>query len=60
MKRTVIQMNEHSKMFDKIKQWYTDGMWSKKKVHNAVTNPKSHPYITPEEYEEITGEPYEE
>lgn len=51
---------EHSKKFYQIKQWYDDGLWSKKKVRNAVTNPKSHPYITPEEYEEITGEPYEE
>ena len=52
-------MNEHSKMFSQIKKWYDDGMWSKKKVRNAVTNPKSKPYITAEEYEEITGEPYE-
>ena len=49
---------EHSKKYYQIKQWYDDGLWSKKKVRNAVTNPKSNPYITVEEYEEITGEPY--
>lgn len=48
-------MIEHSKMFDKIKKWYDDGLWSKKKVHDAVVKGK----ITAEEYEEITGEPYE-
>lgn len=51
-------MNEHSKKFDEIKKWYEDGFWSKKKVYNAVTNPKSNPWITAEEYEEIVGEPY--
>lgn len=28
------------------------------RVYNAVTHPTSNPWITPEEYEEITGEPY--
>lgn len=42
-------------MFEKIKKWYQQGLWSKEKVHNAV--PK---LITAEQYEEITGEPYEE
>ena len=49
-------MNKHSKMYDDIKKWYDDHFWSKKKVRNAVAKGK----ITEEEYEEITGEPYEE
>ena len=55
--------NEHSPMFEKIKSYYdlwvqTDGEkgWSPKMVANAVVKGK----ITPEEYEEIVGEPYEE
>lgn len=49
-------MNEHSPMFEKINYWYNEcvpPLWNKEMVHNAV--PKM---ITPEEYEEITGEPY--
>lgn len=56
----------HSKNYAKVKGFYelylqTDGKagWSKEKVRNAVTNPKSAPWITAEEYEEITGEPYD-
>ena len=41
-------------MFERIKKWYDLGLWNKEMVHNAV--PK---LITPEQYEEITGEPYE-
>lgn len=41
-------------MFDKIKKWYEQGLWSKAQVANAV---KKH-VITPEQYEEITGELY--
>lgn len=40
-------------MFEKIKKWYEWGLWDKEKVYNAV--PKM---ISPEEYEEITGEAY--
>lgn len=47
---------EHSKMFDKIKYWYDNGMWSIGMVRNAVVKGK----ITPEEFTEITGEPYNE
>lgn len=47
-------MNEHSKMFDRIKDWYEAGVWSRKRVHDAVAKGK----ITPVEYEEITGEVY--
>lgn len=48
-------MNEHSKQFDRIKELYDTGEWSKKWVKNAVVKGK----ITTEEYLEITGEEYE-
>lgn len=51
--------DNHSKNFAKVKKLYDDGIWSKKRVHDAVTNPSSGAWITAEEYEEITGEPYE-
>lgn len=40
-------------MFEKISKWYSQGLWDKQKVHDAV--PK---LITAEEYEEITGDPF--
>lgn len=43
-----------SKMYEKIKRWYQDGVWNRKMVLDAVTKGK----ITPAEYEEITGEVY--
>ena len=49
----------HSKNFEKVKKFYDTGVWSKKRVHDAVTNPASNPWITAAEYEEITGEAYE-
>lgn len=50
---------EHSKNFYKVKEYYDKGLWSKDRVYNAVTNPKSDPWITAEEYKEITGYEYE-
>ena len=47
---------EHSKDFEKYKYYYDSGFWNKKALKNVV-NKKGKP--TPEEYEEITGEPYE-
>ena len=44
-----------SKNFEKVKGYYDKGLWSKHKVHNAVGK-----WITAEEYELITGEPFEE
>lgn len=41
-------------MYNKIKNWYDSGMWSKSMVKNAVVKGK----ITAEEYELITGEAY--
>lgn len=45
----------HSKMYEKIKKFYEDEVWPIAWVRNAVGKK-----ITPEEYEEITGEPYDE
>lgn len=42
-------------MFEKIKRWYEQGLWTKAMVHNAAVKGK----ITAEQYEEITGEPFE-
>lgn len=50
----------HSKNFAKVKKYYNAGVWNEARVRNAVTHPTSNPWITPEEYEEITGQPYEE
>ncbi len=50
--------SEHSKNFEKVKKYYNSGLWSEERVRNAVTHPTSNPWITAEEYEEITGQPY--
>lgn len=49
----------HSKNFTKVKNFYDNGLWNEARVRNAVTNPKSNPWITAAEYEEITGRPCE-
>lgn len=41
--------------FDKIKDYYERGLWSKEMVKNAV---KMNNKITEEQYKEITGEDY--
>jgi len=41
-------------MFEKIKRYYDEGLWTKHMVRNAVKKGK----ITAEQYEEIVGEPY--
>lgn len=43
-----------SKNFEKVKNYYDKGLWNKTRVYNAVGK-----WITAEEYELITGEPYE-
>lgn len=48
----------HSKNYEKVKRFYSMGIWGKIRVANAVTHPASKPWITAAEYEEITGEPY--
>ena len=44
---------EHSEMFENIQKWYRMGLWKKEHVHVAVPD-----MLTPEEYEEITGEEF--
>lgn len=44
-----------SKNFEKVKYYYDHGLWDKERVHNAVGK-----WITPEEYEIITGEDFPE
>lgn len=45
----------HSKKFEKIKNWYESGFWTKRMVADAVIKN----WITAAEYEEITGEPFQ-
>ena len=51
----MIDNETHSPKYEKVKGYYDNGYWSKKKVHDAVIKG----WITAEEFEEITGEPYE-
>ena len=44
-----------SKNFQKVKNYYDKGLWTKKQVRNAAIKK----WITPVEYEEIVGESYE-
>lgn len=46
----------HSKMYEKIKKRYDKGYVTREQLHRYVELEA----ITPEEYEEICGEPYEE
>ena len=39
--------------FDRVEFYYEQGLWSKQRVYNVVGK-----VVTPEEYEQITGEPY--
>lgn len=47
-------MNEHSKNFEKVKNYYDNVIWNEARVYNAVGK-----WITAEEYKEITKEDYE-
>lgn len=42
---------EHSPKYEKVKEYYDNGFWTKKMVKNAVKKK----WITEEEYIEITG-----
>lgn len=42
-----------SKNFEKVKNYYDNGMWNEARVRNAVGK-----WITEEEYKEITGKEY--
>lgn len=48
-------MNKSAK-YDKVKAYYDSGLWSITAVRNAVVKD----WITAEEFEEITGQPYNE
>ncbi len=48
-------MEQRSKNFEKVKEYYDNGLWKTKRVKNAVPR-----WITEEEYELITGELYTE
>lgn len=43
-----------NKKFNLVKNYYDRGLWSEKRVHDAVEKN----WITAEEYKEITGEDY--
>ena len=45
-----------SKMYEKIKEYYNTGLWSKERVTNMVVKG----VITEEEYASIVGKEYEE
>lgn len=47
-----------SKNFEKVKKYYDTGKWTVEMVKNAVTNPKSGPWITKTEFKKITGQAY--
>lgn len=44
-----------SKKFDLVRSYYKLGSWDIRRVRNAVGK-----YITPEEFEDITGQAYDE
>ena len=46
----------HTKNYEKYKAYYESVLWSKEKLHNVVGKKNG---ITPEEFEEICGQPYE-
>lgn len=48
------KVTTHSKNFDKVKQFYDWGCWSKNMIKQAVVKG----WITATEYKEITGEKY--
>ena len=45
----------HSKNFEKVKNYYDNGRWDINRVREAVVKG----WISPEEFTEITNEPYE-
>ena len=47
---------EHSKKYATVKKYYGNKLWSIKRVNDAVVKG----WITADEFQEITGEAYEE
>ena len=54
-KRAGTEAQIMSKNYERVKRWYDLGKWPKEAVRNAVVKG----WITAEEYEEITGEEYD-
>lgn len=50
------KVTEHSPNFEKVKYYYDRGLWDINRVRKAVEKG----WITEEEFQEITGEPYAE
>ena len=46
---------EHSVHYEKVKSYYDRGLWNLARVKKAVEKG----WITEEEYQEITGQPYD-
>lgn len=46
---------EHSVNYEKVKSYYNRGLWNLARVKKAVEKG----WITEEEYQEITGQPYD-
>ena len=55
-KKKTAEPVEHSPKYETVKHWYDTGKWKKPAIRNAVIKN----WITPDEYEEIVGEPYAE
>ena len=49
-----------SKKFNTVKKWYTSGVFAKEAAKEMVKDAVKKGYITTAEYEEITGEAYEQ
>ena len=49
-------MDNHSDKYENVLTYYSRKLWNISRVKNAVIKG----WITPEEFQEITGEPYEE
>lgn len=49
-------MDNHSDKYDDVLALYKNRIWNITRVKNAVIKN----WITPQEFQEITGEPYEE
>ena len=54
VKITKKQIDECGENFEKVKNYYDNGIWNEARVYNAVGK-----WITAEEYKEITKEDYE-
>lgn len=49
-----------SKKYNTVKNWYDSGVFSKEIVMEMIRNAVKKKWITEDEYEDITDEPYKE